>query len=70
MIPAARDALAVAFAASAYAVCAANPYPALVTVVVALGGHFGVNHVADEHRRQMAAYRAEVWARRRREAGL
>lgn len=75
MIRAARDALIVAFLASACAVATAfltnaNPYWPSLAAVIALAGYFGANHVADEHRRQMAAYRAEVWARRRREAGL
>lgn len=73
--PAARDTLIAAFLASIYAVASAlltnaNPYWPLVAAIIALAGYFGVNHVADEHRRQIAAYYEQVWARRRREAGL
>lgn len=74
MIRAARDALIAAFLASIYATAAlltnANPYWPLVAAIIALAGYFGVNHVADEHRRQIAAYHEQVWARRRRGAGL
>ncbi|MDV6979609.1 hypothetical protein [Mycobacterium intracellulare] len=57
-----------------YAVCAAlinqtNPYLAIVVLVVALVGLVDEHQTEYRHRLHMAAGRADVWARRDREAG-
>lgn len=57
-----------------YAVCAAlinqtNPYLAIAVLAVALAGIVDEHQTEYRHRLGMAAGRADVWARRDREAG-
>lgn len=57
-----------------YAVCAAminqtNPYLAIAVLAVALVGLVDEHQTEYRHRLGMAAGRADVWARRDREAG-